>query len=310
MKMEKMNALTLIITLVVGVILTGALLGPVISDATKTHETFTNTGAFYVELDPADEYTIEYDAAEAANKVTINDTTIDVPNGYTILALDNSILRIQDNTLQYKGAGSYIVNIIKCDLSVSNGTVTGSYYLRDAPTTEVSWPSTTYTKAYVASPTQQDYVMTVYNTTSKMTGDSDIFAFGQTGFVTSGSTVLYLIKIEGTIDDGVTVSILDRTTGVAVSTATVEDLSINKTAVAGYVDLYDLTSITFKAKILDTDNWTNVSYSAYIVPSEVTAELSDHLTPGQISLMGAIPVMVIVALLMAAVGAIAYRRAD
>ena len=41
--MEKMNALTLIITLVVGVILTGALLGPVVNDATATEKTFTYT---------------------------------------------------------------------------------------------------------------------------------------------------------------------------------------------------------------------------------------------------------------------------
>ena len=42
----------------------------------------------------------------------------------------------------------------------------------------------------------------------------------------------------------------------------------------------------------------------------MTAELANHLTPGQIALLNAIPIMVIVALLMAAVGAVALRRAD
>ena len=70
--MEKMNVLTLIITLVVGVILTGALLGPVVSDATKTTETFTNEGYFTMDKYGTDtDITIVWDPADAKS-VSVN----------------------------------------------------------------------------------------------------------------------------------------------------------------------------------------------------------------------------------------------
>lgn len=306
----KMNILALIITLVVGVILTGALLGPVVADITTTEATFVNEGAFYVELDPTESYTVEYNYTEKPGVVVINGMDMDIPfsTGYTIMAIDNAILRLQsgDLSIQYKGDNYNIVGIDELNLTVANGSVSGTYKTGLAGGTKTqAWPTTTYNKCYIASPVDSELIMTQYNVPVMIDGDAEIFAFGQTRF---NDDTLRLIKIEGTINNGVTVQILDRTTGEATEGATVTNLSINATEIDGYQNLYQLTSITFVGA--DDDSSANVTYSAYIVPTEVTAERSQHLDAGQNALIGVIPIMVIVALLMIAVGAIAYRRAD
>lgn len=303
--METKNILGSIVSLTVVVICVAAIMMPVVSDATKTTETFTNEGAFYVEVDPATDYTIEYDYSTDPGVLVINGDEVNIPfsNGYTVLSIDDAILRVVwDNTLQYKGDNSYIVSIEMLDLTVSNGSITGTY--QKAGGSETSWPTTTYTKAYIISPDEQDLVMTAYNSTPKMNGDSEVYAFGQT--IVNNNW--YLFKITGTIDDGVTVSCLDPTSGEAVEGATISNLSINKTAVDGYLDLYNLTSITFTVTLAD-ESTADCTYTAYIVPAEVTAELAQHLSSGEIALLNAIPVLVIVSLVIGAVGiAITSRR--
>lgn len=310
--MEKNNLLTLVITLTVGIILTGSLLASVIADATTTERTFTNDGAFYVEVDPSDTYTIKYDKVTENGIVYINDDVLDVDfsTGYTIFAIDNAILRLQssDSTLQYKGDGHYFTGIIKLDLTISNGAVTGKYQTGINPGVDVTWPTTTYTTAFVASPTPQEFVMTEYNSDAKINNDDKIIAFGQTYLSTSGDPKWALINITGNIKDGVTVDVLDSTTGEALTGATVENLSINATKVDGYKTLYDLTSITFD--VTYDGATTAVTYSAYVVPATVTSELSTHLNPAEIALMNALPILIIVGLVALAAEALVIKNRD
>lgn len=299
-----------LISVVVGVVLVVTMLIPIVSDATATEKTFTNEGAFYIEVDPTDTYTVEYDHSTEPGVVYVNGEKLNVTftTGYTILAIDNAILRTQTgsggDSLQYKGNGQYLVGITMVDLEVSNGEITGTYV--GSGGTEQSWPETTYTECHIASPTPQDYVMTAYNSTSKMLGDSPIFAFGQT-LLQDSAPYLLLFKIEGTIADGVTVSALNQTTGEPVTTVTISDIVINYTEVDGYVGLYDLTSITFS---VDSNGYnTDVTYSAYIVPSKVTAELSQHMSDTEIALMSIIPLLVVIGLIIGVVYVVG-RRAE
>lgn len=305
--MESKNMVGGIVSLAVVVICVAAIMMPVLNEATTTEKTFTNEGAFYVEADPSDTYTIEYDKATKQGVIYINDTALDLSftTGYTIMALDKSMLRLQssDSTLQYKGNGAYITGIVNADLTISNGTVSGTY--QTTPGSDLDWPETTYTDVYIASPSEQELVMTEYNATSKVLGDSEIFALGQTMV----NSVWYLFKITGTVEDGVTVACLDRTTGEEVEGAVISNLSINKTAVDGYLDLYDLTSITFTVTLADTST-ANCTYSAYIIPAEVTAERSQHLSDAENMILNAIPALVIVALVIGALGVFVTSRRD
>ena len=289
--MEKTNVLTLIITLVVGVILTGALLGPVISDATKTHETFHNDGLYYME-NPSESISVKFlgDSAWEINGETLEYTNIGATN---IIVTDNTFVR---NNGQVRG-GAY-ATWTAADLTIGNGTITGTATVSGS-SKPISW---TYDYVYVA--TNDDsaaYLMKSNTKDAYIKADSEVIGMGI-------STVKDSTGSNNTAEFKVIVDDLTATVTTTNQYVTVSNILVNATAVDGYEDLYLFTSVTFDATW--GDYTTHLTYNIVIVPSEVTAELSDHLTPGQISLMGAIPIMVIVALLMAAVGAIALRRAD
>lgn len=108
-----------------------------------------------------------------------------------------------------------------------------------------------------------------------------------------GLTSGKLIQISGNINDGVTVDIL------GVSNEVISNLEVNKTAVAGYIDLYVISSITFDYTISGTTS--SATYNFFIVPYSVTAEMSHHLDASEIALLAVIPIMVIAALLIFAV---------
>lgn len=305
--MEKMNALTLIITLVVGVILTGALLGPVISDATKTEVTYTNEGYYRMAEIGDESISIVWDHTEP-KQITVNDEVVDlikVPTNkvVTIAVTDETIIRyapVTSNTLiqVYSSAGYYGAGVndgTDMTITIGEGTLTAD---NGSGTTVTK----TITSGYYASNNGKWIMKTDGETAFIHKDDSVVVLAGNTnvGDVTIG------VYANGTINDGLSFETFPVDGEAHV--VTYGDVTFNYTDVTGYIDLVKLSNCQFDITCDDTT--ATATYSYFLVPYEVTAELSQHLTPGQISLVGAIPVMVIVALLMAAVGAIALRRAD
>ena len=318
--MEKTNVLTLIITLVVGVILTGALLGPVISDATKTTETFTNAGYYSMdELDTNAELSILWEKS-APMIINVGSKTVDMsglPAGrsYTLVGGDDFVVRydkINSTSVVIQGfsneSNSYfnVGDGTEVTITVSNGEVACH-----SNRTDISGGvTTTYTYsdvAYAINPFGNgtySYIMKDAAQAAYVKGDSMIYFVGVTNVTTTAVVAIYA---EGTLNDGMTITTAGLRNVTTVDSYT--DPVATYTAVDGYKDLYALEKYEFTINY-DSNQSYDATYTYFIVPATVTAELSNHLTPGQISLMGAIPVIVIVALLMAAVGAIALRRAD
>ena len=297
--MEKMNALTLIITLVVGVILTGALLGPVINDATTTEHKIINTGAYNL-TDNDDNYTITYDPT---GKFIIGDKEIPfntLPNdAITIASAKDMLLRFQNWAAQSYNVWLFIdgeaarviasnTNTSPVDIVFDNGS-----FSANAATISASYTSDESVRIF--NPDGK-YTMTIYDQPATVLKDTTVIVGNGTTAVNAWTNRFY---IEGTAED------IDITPSSGI---TVSNVAVNTTEISQYKDAVKLNSITFTAT--DGTNTVDATYNRVIVPIEIDAELSQHLTPGQISLVGAIPVMVIVALLMTAVGAIAYRRAD
>ena len=133
---------------------------------------------------------------------------------------------------------------------------------------------------------------------SYMNADSPIFGEGRSNI---GSQIGVAIMVEGTVDS-VTVS------EISSYSASFGDPTIVKTANANHKDLYELQKITFTGTI-GTES-SDLTYSYFIVPSEVTAERSVHFSPGENALIGAIPIMVIIALVLMATGALFLKRDD
>ena len=299
----------LVITLVVGIILAGSVLMPVLNDATKTTDTLENVGYFHMEKYATDEeVVISWDHTNP-RQITVNNEVYspNTPlNQWVSLAIgDNWYFRYADG-----GSNVYVqvtyggINYVSGSVSggsdvtmtCSNGTAT---IVQTTSGTTSDTQTAEYTELYAISGDSGEYLMKNSNETAYVAAGTEFLAIGSTS-LGSGRAVL---KVAGNVEDGATVEVVGSTpTG-----ATVSDIEVNATALSNYVG-FALSTITFNITVENTEY--PATYSYFIVPASVTLELAEHLTPGQIALMGAIPIMVIVALLMAAVGAIALRRAD
>lgn len=288
--MEKTNLLTLVVTLTVGIILAGSLLMPVISDATETERTFTNGGLYYL-TNPDEALSVKYVGdgtwemdGEALSYTSSGNTNIIVTN--------DTFIR---NSGQVRGAN--VANWTDADLTISNGSITG--------TATVSGNTTSVNIAYewivVATNEKSEYVMKANTATSYIKADSTIIADGVSIIKNSANTNVY-------IDIFIDVENLEATVTTTKEGVTFSDVSVNATPIEGFVDLYAFTSITFKATYEGVT--TPLTYNIVIVPSSVTAELTQHLDAGEIALINVLPVIVIIGLVIAAVGAIFVRNRD
>lgn len=293
--------ITICITLVVGVILAGSVLMPVLNDATTTHKTFTNSGYYDMTYTETDELTLAWDYTNP-NVATINNESVSLPTtlpgSVNILCGDDWFLRWNASSLQFYSTASGSVNASVADsTSMSITASNGSMTVTNTASTPVT-QTVAYSFMYVIDPDGK-YLMKDKDAAVLVNGDSEIYAIGRS--TTTGLAIK--LKITGTIDDGFTAE------QIGTSSATnIGDVTANYTAKSGYLDLYELTSLTVPITYGEGDSVYTAGYTYYIVPAEVTAELSQHLTSGEIALMGAIPVLVIVALLVVAVGVVARRN--
>lgn len=294
----KTNVLTLAITLTIGVILAGSLLMPVINEATTTTEVVKNVGLYYI-TDDDESHTFSYDGTT----YTIDGTALTSPgNDYTLLATDTELMRTSYQGLQLRGEKAGTATA--CDFTISNGTISGTY----VESSETKSLSLSYTDYVLATPTEESQIMKSYTSTAYLLKDSEIHGRGLTQLYTKvdQSTSAYkYIQIDGTIEDGATVSIYDPDNGYSVS-----NVKINTTATEGYADLYTFVSITFDVTHTASTAVTSCTYTAVIVPAQVTAELAEHLDAGSIALLNALPVLVIIGLVLAATAAIVVKRDD
>lgn len=293
----------IVLTLVVGTILAGSVLMPVLNDATTTERTFVNEGAFnYGIFTPDDEYTLTY--TQATGELIVNDVVVpsfDALNkAYSIVATDNYLARYGYNSggyylqhIGYVGNNLFADGGVTATITISGGDLSITWVKADNTTVT---KTVTFTEMYAIVPTADAAVMKAAADQVYIKGDSELYASGLTT-ITNWTNIFHF---EGTYNDGITIS------SPSFPDATYDNITWNIEPVAGYVDLYKLTSIEFD--ITNNDTVTHATYSYFGVPSEVTAELSQHLTPGQIALVSAVPVLVIVALLVVAVGIVARRN--
>lgn len=284
----------LVVGVVIGALLLVSIVVPVIDSATATEKTFENDGIYYIESEG--EHTV---TLATGNSITVDDVSFVIPIGkeYTVFASDDLLIRTNTGGTAYQLRGSVIAGSADIQFTISDGTVAGTYVATgsESPTSF----SKTYTGFILATNEITEAVMLPYERDAAyVNGDSPIMGRGLTNLISPGNDFRY-IQFNGTIDDGITI---EPITGYTFSTPT-----INYTQVNGYEDLYAITSITFTATYTDSSP-VNVTYTAFIVPSEVTAELSQHLDSNSIAIMQIIPLLITVGIIMAVVGVFVMRR--
>lgn len=294
----KTNILTLAITLTVGIILAGSLLMPVLSDATTTEKTFINEGSPFMLAD-TDDHTIVIGVDTDSNiTITTDDETDIVPDltlygSATILYAEDSFIRLlSDGKVMAYGKTSQSNNDNATLGYASTGvtiTISGT-----TATFDVSGSDRTISNVQAFIAHEGPYVLT---STPYIDEDSVVYGAG----LSSSGGATGALCFYGTIDD-ITAK------GLWPSGRIAKIDTINSTAVAGYVGLQEITSIVLAWGDGVYDK--SATYTYFLAPASVTVELSQHLTPGEIAILNALPVLIIAALVVMAAGALYLKRDD
>lgn len=269
----------LVLALVVGGLLVGGLLIPSIEGITATEKTFENTGYYYMTDVGADEsYTYEF-VSTPSKAWTVNGEALTFPEGaYNVIVTDEHFVRSNG---QIEGN-----SIASMTVTVTAESITGTYTAAGV-SHDIDWAVDGF---YGAVPTKDSFIMTDPDGTTYVNSDTEVIGFG----ISNLSGQYPIFHIVGDMEN-VTVTSPD-------TTVTIDNIAINKTAVGGYIDLYKFDSITFDAT--KGANTATITYNRVILPTEVTAELSNHLDATQIAMFGVISILGIVALVVVAANGI------
>ena len=233
------------------------------------------------------------------NEVVTPITGVDATHygSYSVISSDDFLFRYGSNN------SGYYMQVIGVDYNGSTvlsggsftATISGGYLVATFAGDNPTIKTLSFTEFYGIVPSEDAAVMKASASAVYIKGDSELYASG----LTTISAWQNAFHFEGTYDDGITIS------SPNVPGATYDNIKWNIEAVDGYVDLYKLTSIEFD--ITASDTTVHATYSYFAVPSEVTAELSEHLDAGSIAVLAALPVLMIAALVIFAVRIIAVR---
>ena len=285
--MESKNLLTLVITLVVGIILAGSLLVPVITDAQHATSDIStalngNNSSYIAE-------TTDYVYFASSDTETINGKAISVGEYTQVIVTDaGALYKISAGTYNLFIPGEKVKEHIALGTSVPNITAT----VKNGVFT-VSYGSNEYTanvtKAYAYTGDGEYSDSNSWPSFITNKGTSGLIAVGD-GYYTSISGV---------------VVVDDWTTGEGTFNYYSNDWVESSAPVTWDVVDNGDGSYTISNIVIDsTDELPNTHRTLY------QNEYWTYTPTAVSNLLGAVPILVIVAILMVAVGAIAYRRAD
>ena len=292
--MEKKDLIIGVVGLAVCVIVAATVLMPILSDATKTEDTFTNEGLWRMKpIENGDEW------VKSGSTVVYN--TDDVlsygNNGLLNIALgDDWCVRANGNARgSFVRSSSTAATVLAADDVI---TISGSGIIstNTPPITGYGFCST------------GEYTLTSTTVAPYVNADSPIYATGVT-FMEGGATDI-VCHFEGSIEDGITITNIDPYGSTPYDSVVFSDVVIDYEQVTSHVDLYKINKITFTATttLSDDVNEVPITYTSYVVPYQVTAEKSQHLDSGSIAIINAIPIIIIVAMITMAVGFFLVKR--
>lgn len=287
----------LIAGLIVGVLLITTVAIPIINSSTETHETFDNTPYGFYSMKPLEigDMWVKTDGTWYYGDTALTGDSLD---NVSIVATDNLALR-QNN--QIRGTTISNNNTTSAEVIEADG-------IAILETNGVSHIN--YDSGFGATPAG-DYVMKTYSASAYVKGDTPLWVTGVTGMGIGGSNGNVIVHIEGTIDDGLTITATKVFNG-GFGDLTIGEYTLNYQEVNGYEDLYKITSVVFDITGTytgeDNPTTTTATYSTFIIPKTVTAELSYHPNESESTLIGIIPLLMVVGLVIAIIGAVLIHR--
>lgn len=290
----------LTVGIVVGLVVFSAILMPVVNNATTTENTFDNTAYGYYQMK---EFEVGDKWERTGTVWTLNGETLttDASDTVSIIVSNNEVVR-QGGSVRGTLFGSNnltaaeVITVDSVDkLLFNNGTTPYDYDSGYGATNNGNYILKTYTdKAYVH-------------------GDTNLWATGVTGQVGTDSRGNLIVHIEGTINDGVTITV-DKVNNGLSSNIVVGEATINYEAVSGYEDLYLIDTITFTITAdytvdeTTTTITTDATYSTFVIPKQVIAEKTVHADAETIAMLETIPILIIAGLIVGIAATVVSRR--
>lgn len=294
------------IAAVIGIILLGSVLMPILDHATATSDTFMNKGYFYVDsVEDDDSITYKFqdgiftiDGEPVSLPTGSQPTGSQYPDGLTILYTEHICIRYDEGYMKVRGVANH--NCFYINVTATNGTITGEYQWTTGDPSTVNW---SYTE-FVGMADQKTTRVMGTSSSHYINSDSYLETTGLTRF--ANMNAYYVVHIAGSMDDGITVNLYNQGNGAAITTITITDIQINTTQVDDYEDLYLVDSIMFTAS--DGTNTDNATYTIYTLPAEVSSDRSVPMPSNQTAILAAIPVMIILAVLLGVVALVIRSR--
>lgn len=307
--METNKLVAGIVAAAISIIVLAGVLMPVLNDVTTTHNTFTNEGIVYAEkLTSASAHEFEWKYT-APTIIKIDDHDFDMStllseySGITVMFSDDwmvryqkdssSILLIKVNEAATTVDTASVSNEKDFTVSISSGAATITVGI-----TEYDY-SVQSDGMIMTSDDKAEYIVKNSTDSAYVLDTSMIYGAGRTGRPFGAGTALSTLG-KGSIKDGMTIEI-------SPSSYFVESSAMNYTAVSGYNSLYKLTDFSFLLNN-GSDQTTTIIYNQIFVPHTVTAEKAQHLSDPGIVILNVIPIIILVAVLLAVVAIFIMRR--
>lgn len=308
--METNKLIAGIVAAAIAIIVLAGVLMPALSNATTTHETFKNDEYFFTmdKLDSSAEHVISW-VATKPTVITVDDVEITPTWGsVTVFCEEDNMVRCS----KVSNSSDYYINLIgavneygtgdstkkSMTLTISNGSFT--WVTTNSDDTTATYTSD-FNVAYCINPSGTgDYVMKTPTAKSYVLGDSTIYGMGNS---TINGVWQNVILVAGSVDDDITATVVSSRLD---TDPVLSNVQIFADSVSGYNDLYKFEKVTMTA----TENSINttLTYSYVIVPAEVTAERSVHLTDAMNVILNVIPLLIIVSVLLGVVAIFILRR--
>lgn len=290
-----------VVGITVALICVAVILSPIIAEYATETKTVTNDGAYFAEPDE-NNHTIVFKEGYA----TVDDVDVEYPVGYGTGNAGNATVILGSNWMFRLDSG-----LLRLILAGPEQSFVNFGYVTDEVTVTISGTDLTYTyndtevtlnnvEYYLAE--EGDMVL-CYN--PYITEDSLLVGGIRNNSNTASADCFEIVK--GTVADGFTatncrsyISTASPTTGDFTSTATATTDTVDG-------DLLKLTKISQDLTFWDESTATfTITY--LLAPSEITYDNPEFLGAGIASILLAIPVMMIVAVVMMSVGLVTSKR--
>ena len=319
--METKKIVMGVISIAVAIIVLMSMI-PIFTDAGASEDTLTNDGYFRMSKitdESEGTLTIVWDHSTPGG-LTINGDYVPLSADVTVSVLPDTNFTVRMSNIgttteqiQWYNVvgGAYTASIVggsDMEIVCESGTATATITTDGVEST----PRTAnYTVLYYPD-LNGAYTMKKASESAYLNGDSEIFGCGTSNIKgydgnNVGGSQAFGAVIGGNLDDGITVTEWRNTaSGLAVMDS--DSMTVSYTEVGGHEDLYSLSDIRFVVTVtqtVDEETYTtdnNITYSYFVVPYEVTAERSAHTSPVESTLIGLIPLLMMVGIMLTAVG--------